>query len=100
MNEREAALRDAENKRHAFVEFMNFLEVYAAASNERLITGVAREFVNDKLIDSIVLLQQSKSWHQEVATSVNSEVVYKHLLTFARRHRRLIATRDQALKPQ
>ena len=95
-NDRERALRDDEDKRHALVEFMNFLEVYSAASSECLISGVAREFVDDKIVDSVVELKQAPGWHQILKGSINSEVVYKHLLHFINKHRDLIAQREAA----
>jgi hypothetical protein len=95
MNRREAALRDATDKRHALIEFLNFLEVYAAASRTRLVSGVAREFIDDKLIDSIVILQQSAHWHETIADSINSEIVYKYLRTFTKKQAPLIASRGR-----
>lgn len=94
INERERALRDDADKRHALIEFMNLLELYSAASNERLLEGVALEFVNDKIIDSIVILKNVRDWHSEINRSQNSEAVYKDLLRFMEKHRDLIAARQ------
>jgi hypothetical protein len=96
-NEREAALVEAEgDKRHAFIEFMNFLEVYSAAANERLLSGVTLELVNDKLIDSIVVLMQLGHWHDAIEGSVTGPTTYKHLRKFIRRHKKIIDGRYAA----
>jgi len=96
-NEREAALAEAEDdKRHAFVEFMNFLEVYSAAANGGLLSGVTLEFVNDKLIDSIVVLMQLGHWHDTIETSVTGPTTYEHLRKFIRRHKKTIDSRYAA----
>lgn len=89
MNEREAALAaakdDAAKQRHAFVEFMNFLEIYSAATNTCLLVGVAREIVEDKIVDSIVELTNAPLWHDEVEQSIRSAATYTHLGRFIRK---------------
>lgn len=96
-NEREAALAEAEDdKRHAFIEFMNFLEVYSAAANGGLLTGVTLEFANDKLIDSVVVLMQFGYWHDVIDRSVTGPTTYLHLRRFVRRHKKTIAGRYTA----
>ena len=96
-DEREAALAEAEgDKRHAFIEFMNFLEVYSAAANGGLLTGVTLEFVDDKLIDSIVLLMQLGHWHDVIEGSVTGPTTFAHLRQFIRRHKKTIDGRYTA----
>jgi hypothetical protein len=94
-NEREAALATTQGdaKRHALVEFMNFLEVYSAATNASLFIGVARELTRDKIIDSIIVLESVPHWHDEIDKSITSIVTYKHLRRFIRKNRREIARR-------
>jgi hypothetical protein len=93
-NEREAALAEAQgDKRHAFIEFMNFLEVYSAAANGGLLAGVTLEFVNDKLIDSIVVLMQLGHWHDVIEGSVTGPTTYLHLRQFIRRHKKTVGDR-------
>jgi hypothetical protein len=94
--EREAALAnaaDGEKKRHAFVEYLDFLEVYAAAVNESLFIGVARELVRDKIIDSIVALEHAPEWHVVIENSVTSAITYKYLVHFMVKHRALLDAR-------
>lgn len=100
MNEREAALAmnkdDAAKQLHAFIEFLNFLEIYSAAINSRLFVGVAREIVQEKILDSIVELEHLPHWHEEIEKSITSATTYKHLRRFIGTHRRTIATRRSA----
>jgi hypothetical protein len=96
--EREAALAhatDDEKRRHAFVEFLDFLEVYSAAVIGGLFIGVAKELVRDKLIDSIVTLERAPQWHDEIQKSVTSVVTYKYLIEFTAKHRKVLDFRRQ-----
>jgi hypothetical protein len=97
MNEREAALAEAKGDEakqlHAFVEFLNFLEIYSAALNTRLFVGAAREIVQDKVLDSVVTLESMPRWHSEIEKSVTSAVTYKHIRLFMRRRRRTLESR-------
>lgn len=100
MNEREAALAaskdDGPKQLHAFIEFLNFLEIYSAAINAQLFVGVAREIVQDKILDSIVVLEHSPHWHEEIEKSITSETTYKHLRRFVKTNRSTIAARKHA----
>ena len=100
MNEREFALvaasDDGSKQLHAFIEFLNFLEIYSAAFNAKLFIGAAREIVQDKIIDSVVVLETSPHWHDEIEKSITSETTYKHLRRFVRTHRKTIAVRKHA----
>ena len=97
MNEREAALAGAQGdpakQRHALVEFMNFLEIYSAAINMHLLVGVAREIVEDKLVDSVVELENAPQWHGEIDQSIRSSATYTQLARFMRKHRSVIQSR-------
>jgi hypothetical protein len=100
MNEREAALSEAKGDEpkyiHAFVEFLNFLEIYSAALNTNLFIGAAREIARDKVLDSIVALDSMPHWHGEIENSITSGVTYKHISLLMRRERRVIAARKHA----
>ncbi len=57
-SERERALLAAaslDEKEHAFVELLNFLEVYAAAYDGGLFGSLTKELVNDKLLDAVII---------------------------------------------
>jgi hypothetical protein len=97
MNEREAALAtnkdDPPKQLHAFIEFLNFLEVYSAAINKGLLIGAAREIVCDKILDSIVAVDSMPHWHLEIEKSITSGVTYKHIRRFMKRYRRTLDAR-------
>jgi hypothetical protein len=93
--EREAALAHTtdDKKRHAFVEYLDFLEVYSAAVLDGLFIGVAKELVRDKLIDSIITLEGAEQWHGIIEGSVTSVITYKYLRLFIAKHRNILASR-------
>lgn len=94
--ERESSLAhaaDDQRKRHAFVEYLDFLEVYSAAVNDGLFIGVARELVRDKIIDSIITLERAPQWHEEIEKSVTSAITYKYLLKFIDQNRKSLGVR-------
>jgi hypothetical protein len=97
MNERELALAlakdDVAKQDHAFVEYLNFLEVYSAALNDSLFTGVARELAYDKIVDALVVLENAPQWHEQVQKSFTSHVTYKHIIEFMKRQRRTLSAR-------
>jgi hypothetical protein len=100
MNEREAAIAanklDGPKQLHAFIEFLNFLEIYSAAINARLLVGVAREIVQDKLLDCAVILENSPYWQDEIEKSKTSETTYRHTTLFTHNYRSVIAARKRA----
>jgi hypothetical protein len=103
MNEREATLAetkgDESKQRHAFVEYLNFLEVYSAALNGGLFIGVAREIISDKILDSIVAVESYTHWHSEIEKSITSRTTYKHIRLLMEKQRPTIdALRYAALK--
>lgn len=77
---------------------MNFLEVYSAAANGGLLSGVTLELVNDKLIDSIVVLMQLGHWHDAIEGSITGPTTYVHLRQFIRRHKKTIGNRYTAVQ--
>jgi hypothetical protein len=94
--ERERALltaAGADAQEHAFVELLNFLEVYAAAHNSSLFGGVSKELVGDKLLDAIILLEQSQQWHPQIEAAITSETTFKYLRKFIASNRTLIQTK-------
>lgn len=107
IRERETALLDAVNganadtaksdqERQALVDLLDCLEVYAAAINGRLIAGVAREIVTDKLIDCAVEFQHAHSWNEIIESSITSHVTYSHFRRFLGAHRKEISRRSVA----
>jgi hypothetical protein len=71
----------------AFHEFLNFLELYALAHNKRLLPDASREFVKDKLCDSIAEIEIMPSWHPQLLTAITSAKTFIELSRFYKRNR-------------
>ena len=95
----EAFAQATEGRQNAFNEFMEFLEVHSGASNGRLIAGVAREIVNDKLTDAIVLLRNTDEWRVAMKNTDGGRETYKHLRRFKKLHRKAIDKRLRVIEP-
>jgi hypothetical protein len=96
-NEHEAALAsnsdDPEKQKHVFNEFLNFLEVYASAHNNRLFGKGGEAMVRHKLEDSYIELDAAAGWHPLIAAALDRSTTFDELRTFVRRHRREIEAR-------
>ncbi len=99
--ERERALLGAKagtpEHRCAFEEFLNCLELYSSTINHRMLKDPAREIVRDKIIDSVVIIQEYVN--ETLATleeHITSEAAYTHLRKFISANRRTIAARRLA----
>jgi ATP-dependent DNA ligase len=100
ISERERAFASAssEQRENAFVDFLNALELYAAAYIKRLVTGVSRELVKDKLIDSLVLIEGAPHWHEKIEDAVTSQPTFKYLKRFVTKHRAIVNARSAAYR--
>lgn len=99
--EREARLCEAETdekKRHAFNEFMNFLEIYAAATNGKLLPNTARNIVVDKLCTSIAVLQGEPAWLDQIGATINNSTTFSELSEFYSQHQTEIGRYEQEQK--
>jgi hypothetical protein len=65
---------------------MNFLELYAGICNRRLITGLARDLVRDRLIDSLVVIERAEEWHKAIDLAVFHETTFAELRKFLKRN--------------
>jgi hypothetical protein len=91
-NERERAILNATastpaEQHHAFVELLNFLEMYAAAENGKLLVGIAKELVRDKLLDSLAIIDAQARWREVMEKAVITDVNFSHLARFIAAHR-------------
>ena len=90
-NNREAAFATAEtddDRRHAFNELLNFLELYACAYNSGLIIGEgAKAIIRHKLEDSYIELDAAKHWHPEIAVALDRSTTFAELRKFIAGHR-------------
>jgi ADP-ribosylglycohydrolase len=101
VTEREALLCEAdtdERKARAFNEFLNFLEINAAAVNHGLFPKASREQVVDKLCSSIAVLQEASDWREALRQAVSSSTALLELVEFMRREKKTIAERATELR--
>lgn len=96
-NKREATLVDAKSddeRRRAFVEFLNFLELYACAYNNGLVLGNgSKDIVRHKLLDSYIELDGAKEWHPQIAAALDRPTTFSELTKLVTRHRAEIRQR-------
>jgi hypothetical protein len=97
VTEREDRLTADSNgtKRQAFNEFLNFLEVNAAADNRELFP---RSIVVDKLCTAIAVIQESPDWHGPFCEAVTSSTTFVELGIFMKRNRKTINDRVEELR--
>lgn len=96
ITEREAALAAADTdqaKEHAFIEFLNFLELYAGIANRTLLAGLALELVRDRLIDSVVVIERAPAWHDAIDNAIFHQDTFGELRKFLEMHRALLKGR-------
>jgi hypothetical protein len=99
VGDREAALGSAkteETKEHAFHEFMNLLELYAAICNRNLVTGLAYELIRDRLIDSVVVIERAKTWHDIIDQAIFHSGTFEELRLLLETHKSILAARRGA----
>ena len=80
----------AEARDQAFIEFLNFLEAYAAALNGRLFPKITRSIVREKLIDSIAVIEEAPAWHVKLEEAVTSATTFQCLGQFIGNERAVI----------
>jgi hypothetical protein len=86
-----------EKKRQAFNEFLNFLEVNAAADNRNLFPKTTRLIV-DKLSTSIAVIQETPGWRGPFCEAVTSSTTFVELGKFMKRNRKAINDRVAELR--
>jgi hypothetical protein len=89
------ALANANEKEHAFNELTNFLELYAGVCNRKLVTGLARNLIRDRLIDSVVVIERAEPWHKTIERAVFHETTFAELGKFQKRNRKRFEKRRQ-----
>lgn len=98
-SDREAALAAStttDAKKYAFHELMNFLELYAAIWNRRLVTSLARELIRDRLIDSLVVIERAKVWHGTIDRAISHEGTFAELQRFLKKNALIMKARRAA----
>lgn len=90
--EHENALIQAKGsaKDQAFVEYLNFLETYSAAVNDRLFPPVTRKHAIDRIIGAVVMIGEMPEWHDKIDKAITSSTTFDELRDFIKKHRRII----------
>ncbi len=78
---------DETAKDRAFIELLNFLEVYAAATNNRLLLRASRRIVIEKLRDAIALIECIPPWSDKLNDAMTTKTTFAELRKFATRER-------------
>jgi alpha-beta hydrolase superfamily lysophospholipase len=89
-DQREDRLLDAEtdSKRdQAFNEFLNFLETSAGALNNNLFPKTTKQFVREKVRDSIATIQAVQIWHAKFEQAITTDTTFAEIARFMRRYR-------------
>lgn len=79
-----------EDREKAFYEFMNFLEIQAAALRGKLFSSVTRKIVREKIRDSVAVIEDIEPWMAKLEAAISSETTFEHLRAFCKRERRHI----------
>lgn len=101
--EREDAFLNAPNqnrKNQAFIELLNFLEVHAAAYNEKLLPPTSRNIIGDCLANSVAAIQLAPEWANKVGDSVRTASTFEELARFIRGEKRRIESTAQMMNQQ
>lgn len=83
-----------ERKDAAFVEFMNFLEIYALALDQKLVPKVSRKLIAQTLCESLACIWNAPKFHPLIENAYTSPETSKNLLILRRRMR----ARSKSLK--
>lgn len=89
----EHALINASNDEHrekGFYEFINFLEIQAAALQGNLFSSVTRKIVREKIRDSVAVIEDIEPWMAKLDAAISSDTTFEHLRDFCKRERRHI----------
>lgn len=89
---------DPNEKKQAFNELLNFLEVSAAADNKDLFPETTRSIVVDKLCTSIAEIQEAPACHDQICEAVRSSTTFIELGKFMKRNRKAINDRVAELR--
>jgi hypothetical protein len=99
--EREACLLSADTdakKQQAFFEFLNFLEMNAAAVNGDLFHGKSRTIAVDKLCTSIAVIQEHSAWRDKFNHAITASTTFEELAKFMRCQRKVIECRSHEFR--
>jgi len=99
--EHEDALLSAKTegeKEQAFIELLNLLEIYAAALNNGLVPKVSKNFISQKLRDSLILIQSAPEWHDKLEGAITSPETFEALGKFMKDNKAAINALQKAIE--
>lgn len=74
-----------EDREKAFYEFVNFLEIQAAALRGGLFSSVTHKIVREKIRDSVAVIEDIEPWMAKLEAAISSETTFEHLRNFCKR---------------
>ena len=75
-----------ERKDAAFVEFMNFLEIYALALDQKLVPKVSRKLIAQTLCESLACIWNAPKFHPLIENAYTSPETFEKLIDFAKKN--------------
>jgi hypothetical protein len=100
---RELALLQAEtdsHKRRAFVEYLNFLEIYAGAMNGRLLPPVSRKLISDSLSNALATIQTNAAWSEQLFDAIRTTSTFEEIGRFLSENKKIISEKAEAFREQ
>jgi uncharacterized membrane protein YebE (DUF533 family) len=73
-------------KEAAFVEFMNFLKIYALALDQKLVPKVSRKLIAQTLCESVACLWNAPNIHHLIVKAYTSPETFENLIKFAQKN--------------
>jgi hypothetical protein len=84
---RVSTAEDLEKRQQELVNYLNFLEVYAAAVNERLLEEVTMNLARDRIVNDLAILSVSADARERVKCSITSSETFSHIQKFWKNNR-------------
>lgn len=77
--ERSLLCSDPNEFETAFIEYLNFLEAYAAALNTKLVPSVSSDIINKSVVDSLAVINRSGTSKKMLKNAISSPDTFEHL---------------------
>ncbi len=100
---REFALLHGEDdaqKRRAFIEYLNFLEIYAGAMNGRLLPSISKKLVSDSLSNASATIQTNAVWSEQFADAIRTTSTFEEIGRFLSKNKKAISDKAELFRKQ
>jgi hypothetical protein len=100
---REYALVQAEGdaqKQRAFVEYLNFLEIYAGAMNGKLLPSMSRKLIGDSLSNARATIQTNATWSDQFAAAIRTTSTFDEVGRFLSENRKAVSEKADLFRKQ